>query len=214
MLGRGRARLHLVQEAEVAGGVGRQKETLHISLLLAIQYTCTQLTGTDRHQQNTDKPDAHQREGGVQNGDHHVGNGQVDNEEAGGGVHPFVLDHHMAHQDVAEERDADDHRVGYYQQRLHCPALGLTLILGPAVKVPQVLQVQTTVEEGLIREAIQCREEVGRVVILRSPEGLGDVLQREPRVPAHGSGSKAPALPVSLGRLHVPLCPPSGQLRC
>lgn len=151
----------------------------------------TWLTGTHQHQQNTDKPGAHQREGSVQNGDHHIGHGQVDDEEAGGGVHPFVLDHHVAHQDVAKERDADDHGVGYYQQRLHRPALGLTLILGAAVKVPEVLQVQVTVEEGLVREAVQCGEEVGRVVILRSPEGLGDVLQREPRVPAHGSGCRS-----------------------
>ena len=160
----------------------------------------TQLTGTHRHQQNTDEPDAHQREGGVQNGDHHVGNGQVDDEEAGGGVHPLVLDHHVAHQDVPKERDADDHGVGYYQQCLHHRALGLALIPAPTVKVPQVLQVQIAVEEGLVREAVQCRKEVGCIVILCSPEGLGDVLQREPRVPAHGSGSKAPALPMS--RLH------------
>lgn len=99
-----------------------------------------------QHQQNTDKPGAHQSEGGVQSRDHHVGHGQVDDEEAGGRVHPFVLDHHVAHQDVAKERNADDHRVGYDQQRLHCPALGLTLILGAAVKVPEVLQVQVTVE--------------------------------------------------------------------
>lgn len=59
-------------------------------------------------------------------------------------------------------------------------------------------------EERFVRKAIQCREEVGCVVILCSPEGLGDILQWEPRVPAHGLGSKAPALPVSLGRLLVP----------
>lgn len=81
-------------------------------------------------------------------------------------MHPLVLDDHVAHQDVAKERDADDHRVGNNQQRLHSPALGLTLILGSTIEVPQILQIQVTVEEGLVRDAIKCREEVGCVVVL------------------------------------------------
>lgn len=140
---------------------------------------------------------AHQCEGGVQGGDHHISNSQIYNEEVGGGVHPLVLDDHVAHQDVAKERDADDHRVGDDQQRLHCPALGLALVLGSAIKVPQVLQVQVTVEEGLVREAVQCREEAGGVVVLCSPEGLGHVLQGEPGVLCHGWGSRALVQPHS-----------------
>lgn len=54
-------------------------------------------------------PRSYQCEGGVEDSDHHIGHGQVDDEEAGGRVHPLVLDHHVAHQGVSKEGDADDH---------------------------------------------------------------------------------------------------------
>lgn len=59
----------------------------------------------DRHTQTPagTAGQAHQCEGGVQRGDHHVSNSQVDDEEVGGRVHPLVLDDHVAHQDVAKE---------------------------------------------------------------------------------------------------------------
>lgn len=181
------------------------KVSLDTSLLPARSTLEHTADSTHRHQQAR-LDGAHQCEGGVQGGDHHVSNGQVYDEEVGGRVHPLVLDDHVAHQDVAEERDADDHRVGNNQQRLHRPALGLTLILGSTVEVPQVLQVQVTVEEGLVRGAIQCREEIGGVVVLCSPEGLGHVLRGEPVVLSHGWGSRALVQP------HTPQCLLPAQL--
>ena len=53
-------------------------------------------------------PRPHQSEGGVEERDHDVGNSQVDDEEAGGRVHPLVFEDDMTDQNVAEERENDD----------------------------------------------------------------------------------------------------------
>lgn len=51
----------------------------------------------------------YQSEGCVEQRDHDVRHRQVDNEQAGGRVHPLVLQHHVAHQYVPKERHDDNH---------------------------------------------------------------------------------------------------------
>lgn len=80
-------------------------------------------------------PRPHQSEGGVEERDHDVGNSQVDDEEAGGRVHPLVFEDDMTDQNVAEERENDDERVSHDKQGFHRGVLGLGPIAPPAHEV-------------------------------------------------------------------------------
>ena len=80
-------------------------------------------------------PRPHQSEGGVEERDHNVGDGQVDDEEAGGRVHPLVFEDDMTDQNVAKEREDDDERVSHDKQGFHRGVLGLGPIAPPAHEV-------------------------------------------------------------------------------
>ena len=92
-------------------------------------------------------PRPHQSEGGVEERDHDVSNSQVDDEEAGGRVHPLVLEDNMTDQNVAEEREDDDERVSHDKQGFHRGVLGLGPITPPAHEVLPVRECIVVPEE-------------------------------------------------------------------
>jgi len=68
-------------------------------------------------------PPSYQCKRRVEERDHEIGYSQVDNEQAGGGVHALGLDDNVADQDIAEEGEDDDEGVRRDEQGFHRDAL-------------------------------------------------------------------------------------------
>lgn len=77
----------------------------------------------------------YQSERRVEQRDHEIRDGQVNDEEAGGRVHSLVLEDDVTDQDVAKEREDDDEGVSHNEQGFHCGVLGLGPVAPPAHKV-------------------------------------------------------------------------------
>lgn len=77
----------------------------------------------------------YQSERGVEERDHEVRDGQVNDEEAGGRMHSLVLEDNVTDQDVAKEREDDDEGVSHNEQGFHGGVLGLGPVAPPAHKV-------------------------------------------------------------------------------
>lgn len=85
-------------------------------------------------------PQSYQCKRRVEEGDHDIGYSQVDNEQAGGGVHALGLDDNVTDQDVAEEGEDDDEGVRRDEQGFHRDALRLRSVPAPAHKALPVGQ--------------------------------------------------------------------------
>lgn len=136
----------------------------------------------------------YQSERGVEERDHQVCDGQVDDEEAGGRVHSLVLEDDMTDQDVAKEREDDDEGVSHDEQGFHRGVLGLGPVAPPAHEVLPVREGVVVPEEVRGVGGRQGRRQAR--LVLRALGALGGVHQGEEDeqrpVPGHLAGAAAP----------------------
>ncbi|KAJ1113292.1 hypothetical protein NDU88_001545 [Pleurodeles waltl] len=82
----------------------------------------------------------YQSEGRVEESYQNVGDGEVDDEEAGRRLHPLVLDHDVTHQHVPKQGEDDDEGVCHDQEGFHHRILRLRPVPLPVYQAPPVGQ--------------------------------------------------------------------------